>query len=103
MSEFKKLDGPDIILDDLGLDHEFYIPLPGKYKKRPCKCGVIHSWLGPKSFTITCEIEEFPNWRMKKCLTCQEVLMLEKVCDEWFFITRRDQYIVHNNAEKVDE
>ncbi len=69
---------PEVVLDDLGMDHEIHIPLPAKYKKIPCKCGKIHKWEDPSTFEIL-EVLVMPDFlkKMKKCVNCKDTLCLQ--------------------------
>lgn len=78
LNDFYKKFPPKIVLDDLGIHHEIEVPLPGKYKKVPCKCGIIHKWEDPETFLIY-EEPRVNGKLSKKCETCGDVLVLELV------------------------
>lgn len=70
---------PMVILDDLGMEHEREIPPPGVYRRKRCKCGILHTWKfeGDQSFElgkVQISDREIP---LKKCKTCKETLVLE--------------------------
>jgi hypothetical protein len=78
------VNAPEIVLDDLGIFHLFEVPLPALYQRKPCKCGIIHKWEEPSTFEL-CYIElikdgdamGYPRKKVKRCMTCKEVLLLE--------------------------
>ena len=84
--DFSKLDEiyienpPHKILDDIGIFVSVEVPLPAKYVRSTCLCGIIHKWEFPETFYIH-EIELIPGLRplkkIKKCKTCEETLTLE--------------------------
>jgi hypothetical protein len=72
---------PQYVLDDLGLHHEIEVPLPAKYKKVPCSCGIVHKWENPETFVVESRfIEDLFVKDVKMCKTCKELLVLEFVC-----------------------
>jgi len=71
---------PEVVLDDLGINHQVEVPLPAKYEKKACSCGIIHSWETAASFFLD-EIFLHPALNIKKvikkCLKCREILTLK--------------------------
>lgn len=81
INEYYRKNPPQAIFDDLGIHHEVEVPLPAKYVKMPCSCGIIHKWEIPGTFYICtfikCGYNSHPNKAVKKCSTCHDILMLK--------------------------
>lgn len=83
INDYYRRNPPKIIMDDLGIFHEIEVPLPAKYKRRPCSCGIIHKWENPKTFYLDEFIispSVFPK-KIKVCETCSEIIVLELLND----------------------
>lgn len=78
IGEYYEKNPPDIVLDDLGIYHECEVPLPAKYKRDPCKCGIVHKWESPETFFIE-ESSDLHGKRIKRCCKCGDVLALKLV------------------------
>jgi hypothetical protein len=79
INEYYRQHPPAIILDDLGIHHEVEVPIPAKYIKRKCQCGIIHKWEYPYTFFLD-ELYLMKGLQpkiIKKCSICLEILILE--------------------------
>jgi hypothetical protein len=80
INAYHRMHPPQQVFDDLGVHHEIEVPLPAKYKKSPCKCGIIHKWENPETFIIeSTSVGRLIFKGLKKCKTCDEILVLEFV------------------------
>jgi len=79
-NEYYRRKPPEIVFDDLGVYHDYEVPLPGKYKREPCKCGIIHKWESPETFIIE-DFELFVGIfkKIKRCKSCKDALHLKLV------------------------
>jgi hypothetical protein len=81
-NDYYEKNPPKCVLDDTGVRHWNEVPLPAKYKKSPCDCGIIHdiadeSWYH-SIFPITCSNP--PDLKVvKKCKKCHGILFLELI------------------------
>lgn len=85
LNEYYRKNPPELIFDDLGIFHQQEVPLPCKYKRTPCDCGIIHKWEKPETFELYNmhllkrgeEMGQTPKV-LKKCKECGEILLLER-------------------------
>ena len=73
---------PDLTIDDTGIRHFNEVPLPAKYKKHPCNCGIIHHISDETWYHSTLKIAAasgLPHKVVKKCKKCQQILLLELI------------------------
>ena len=81
-NEYYRNNPPEAILDDLGIYHEVEVPIPAKYERIPCGCGIIHKWENPQTFELyslkLVQDESYPPKVCKRCITCQETLWLKR-------------------------
>jgi len=83
INEYYKNNPPKITFDDIGIHVPVQVPLPAKYVKQPCKCGIIHKWEEGTFYIDELELLiGFLPKRIKKCKVCQDVLMLELYREE---------------------
>lgn len=70
---------PEFLLDDIGLANEKEEPRPGTYVRKPCKCGIKHSWTTKKdqTFVVGTLVINDVRIQCKLCPKCRETLMLQ--------------------------
>lgn len=81
INQYYKENPPEYVIDDTGIRHQNEIPLPSKYEKEPCPCGIIHyvsdeTWY--HSYLIITQDEKFIKI-VRKCKKCHEILMLKLI------------------------
>ncbi len=72
-NEYYRKNPPETVLDDLGIDHAIHVPLPTKYTKKPCTCGITHKWENPETFILA---KLSFGKKIKTCITCGDTLLL---------------------------
>ena len=80
LNDYYKKNPPNAVFDDEGIFHFKEVPLPAKYKKCPCKCGIIHADDIPTWYHSCLKMsadESVPQNVLKKCKSCHEILILE--------------------------
>lgn len=77
-NEYYRKNPPEMVIDDLGIDHDIEAPLPAKYIKKECICGIRHKWEEPNTFYLEAiEMGAYVPKYVKICNTCGEMLLLK--------------------------
>ena len=82
INEYYRNNPPLRIIDDLGIYHSIEVPLPAKYRRLPCSCGITHKWEEPSTFELYDICVEYKMQPMqskicKRCKACRTTLFLE--------------------------
>ena len=78
---------PEISFDDTGIRHFNEVPLPSKYEKSPCPCGIIHeisagTWYH-STFQMMADYKNPIAFKVvKRCKKCREILLLKLIDGE---------------------